>query len=80
MGVVVLVLFLWRSTKEDRGQNVSRKNAVANNNKKRGGKSGNVDAAFIKKIKDLLRIVIPNYSCKEFKYVIILTLLLVLRT
>jgi len=42
--------------------------------------SGNVDAAFIDKIKGLIKIVIPNYTCKEFKYISILTLLLILRT
>jgi ABC-type uncharacterized transport system fused permease/ATPase subunit len=42
--------------------------------------SGNVDAQFWTRIKELLKIVVPNYTCKEFKYLIILTLLLVLRT
>lgn len=51
-----------------------------NAKKKMNGKSGNVDSAFWKKIKELIKIVIPNKSCKEAKYVIILTLLLILRT
>ena len=78
MGVVVLVLFLWKSTASDHGK---QKNInVKNLQKKKGGKSGNVDAAFWKKIKELIAIVIPNKSCKEFKYLVILTLLLILRT
>jgi len=28
----------------------------------------------------LIKIMVPNYTCKEFKYIIVLTLLLVLRT
>jgi ATP-binding cassette subfamily D (ALD) long-chain fatty acid import protein len=39
-----------------------------------------VDAAFWKRIKELLRVVIPTYTGKEAKYIITLTLLLILRT
>jgi len=39
-----------------------------------------VDADFFKKIKRLIKIVLPNYTCKESKYLVILTLLLILRT
>jgi len=84
MGVVVVVLFLWNTTSADRGQTVTAKmkaNQLKSKNRRlmnRG--SGNVDAQFWKRIKDLLKIVIPSYNCKEFKYLSILTLLLVLRT
>jgi ATP-binding cassette subfamily D (ALD) protein 3 len=39
-----------------------------------------VDAQFFARIKKLLKVAVPGYTSKEFKYVIILTLLLVLRT
>ena len=42
--------------------------------------SGNVDAAFWTKIKDLLKIVVPKFWCKETKYLGVLTILIVLRT
>jgi hypothetical protein len=44
------------------------------------GGSGNVDAAFMEKIQKLIGVVLPNWSCKEVRYLIILTLLVVLRT
>jgi ATP-binding cassette subfamily D (ALD) long-chain fatty acid import protein len=43
-------------------------------------RSGNVDAAFVQKIKELLRVAVPGWSSKEMKYLVILTLLLILRT
>ena len=39
-----------------------------------------MDAQFFARIKKLLKVAVPGYTSKEFKYVIILTLLLVLRT
>ena len=42
--------------------------------------SGNVDAEFWKRIKELIRVVIPDMYCKEIKYIILLTIMLVLRT
>jgi hypothetical protein len=81
MGVVAIVLLLWRSTKEDRGRadaaNV-KTGGQTRKHKLRG--TGLIDAAFWKNVKKLIKIVIPNYTCKEFKYLVILTLLLVLRT
>lgn len=41
---------------------------------------GLFDAEFFKRVKKLLSVVIPSYSCKEAKYVAILSLLLILRT
>ena len=35
---------------------------------------------FYAKINKLLKVVVPNYTCKESKYLVILSLLLVLRT
>lgn len=46
--------------------------------KKKG--QGNVDAVFFAKIKNLLNTVVPRANCKESKYLVILSLLLVLRT
>lgn len=80
MGIVVLVMFLWGSTSEDRGQakRTGPGERVKRVHKLRG--SGNVDGQFMEKIQGLLKIVIPSYTCKEAKYVTILTLLLILRT
>lgn len=39
-----------------------------------------MDAVFVEKIKQLLKVAVPGWSSKEVKYLIILTLLLVLRT
>lgn len=39
-----------------------------------------MDAEFWKRIKYLIKIVVPNFTCKEFKYLVTLTLLLMLRT
>jgi ATP-binding cassette subfamily D (ALD) protein 3 len=39
-----------------------------------------VDNQFFDTIKELIGIVVPNRNCKETKYLIILTLLLILRT
>lgn len=41
---------------------------------------GNVDAHFIARIKELAKIAVPSYSCKETKYLLVLTVLLVIRT
>ena len=41
---------------------------------------GNVDAIFFEKIKKLINVVVPKLNCKESKYLVILSLLLVLRT
>ena len=85
MGVVAIILLLWGSTKADRGSNVAKRNIkdakggkAPRQHKLRG--SGNVDAQFIEKIKGLLKITVPSYNCKESKYLVILTLLLILRT
>jgi len=45
----------------------------------KGGK-GNVDAVFIERIKELLKIVIPHSKTKEVLYIAVLTGLLVVRT
>jgi ATP-binding cassette subfamily D (ALD) long-chain fatty acid import protein len=39
-----------------------------------------VDAAFWKKLHKLVTIVLPNWSCREARYIYILTILLVVRT
>ena len=72
-----MVLLLWGSTSGDRG-NSARK--YQKGGKRKSVKGGLVDADFMKKIKRLLKIVFPNYTCKESKYIAILTLLLILRT
>ena len=41
---------------------------------------GNVDGLFWKRIKKLLRHVLPSWTCKEAKYIYVLTILLVVRT
>ena len=46
---------------------------------KQGGK-GNVDKIFWKRIKILLKIVLPSWKTKEFAFLVILTGLLVIRT
>lgn len=46
--------------------------------KKKG--QGNVDAVFFEKIKRLCNTVVPQANCKETKYLVILSLLLILRT
>ena len=81
VAVCVVLVFLWKSTAKDRGE---RKAATVQgqiqSRRKKNFKGGNVDAEFWRRIKALLKIAVPNYSCKEFKYIIILTLLLALRT
>ena len=47
---------------------------------KRGMKGGNVDAAFYAKIRNLIKVVVPSWNCKESKYLLLLTLMLALRT
>lgn len=74
---MAVVALLWGTTSGDRG-NSARK--YQKGGKRRTAKGGLVDADFMKKIKKLLKIVFPNYSCKESKYIAILTLLLILRT
>ncbi len=39
-----------------------------------------MDKEFYAKIRQLVKVAVPNFHCKEFKYLVILTLLLVLRT
>ena len=39
-----------------------------------------MDSAFLKKIRELIKIVIPRWNCKETKYIALLTMMLVLRT
>jgi len=81
LGVCVVVLLLWKSTKGDRGSFDKNNNDVSpqpRKHKLRG--SGLIDDAFWKNVKKLIKVAIPNYTCKEFKYLITLTLLLVLRT
>jgi hypothetical protein len=80
--MVVIILFLWGSTRDDRqgkmNRNLSRNDKFKP--KKQAYRGGNVDAAFMEKIQNLIKVVMPNWTCKESKYVAILTLLLVLRT
>lgn len=72
-------MFLWGSTKEDRGQTSSKSaSKPARKHNLRG--SGNVDSAFMEKIQQLIKIVVPTWTCKESRYLMILTLLLILRT
>lgn len=75
---MAVVLLLWGSTSGDRGNSARKyqKGGV----KRRSSKGGLVDAEFMKRIKKLLKIVFPSKTCKESKYIAILTLLLVLRT
>jgi len=77
--VVSLVALLWGSTAKDRGQSISTISAADKTKKLKKGQ-GLVDAEFYKRVQRLLKIVVPNYSCKESKYIAILSLLLVLRT
>ena len=42
--------------------------------------AGNVDAKFWERIKALLKVVMPTWTCKEGKYLALLTLMLALRT
>lgn len=77
--MTVAVLFLWNSTSNDRGK-LSKKRASKVQKSGSLRVSGNVDAAFMERIQKLMKIVIPDWSCKESKYILILTLLLVLRT
>lgn len=75
------MLFLWGSTSDDRGeQNLRARRNAPQHRSKTGHKGGNVDNVFLKRIKSLLKVVFPSWTCKESKYVVILTLLLVLRT
>jgi hypothetical protein len=82
MGIAVVMLFLVGSTSSERSAskrvNQINKGAGGSNNKK--FKGGNVDAAFWKRIQHLLKVVVPSYTCKEARYIVILTMLLVLRT
>mmetsp|Transcript_8599 Transcript_8599/g.6083 ORF Transcript_8599/g.6083 Transcript_8599/m.6083 type:complete len:85 (+) Transcript_8599:113-367(+) len=47
--------------------------------KKKGGK-GNVDKEFFERIKQLIKIVIPRTDCQESRYIVVLSVLLVVRT
>jgi ABC-type uncharacterized transport system fused permease/ATPase subunit len=80
VGIVVLVLFLWGSTAEDRGREITKSSKAKAQRVHKFRGSGNVDAAFMEKIQGLIKVVVPSWTCKESKYLIILTLLLVLRT
>lgn len=81
MGIAVVMLFLVGSTSSERSAskrvNQINKGAGSNNKKFKGG---NVDGAFWKRIQHLLKVVVPSYTCKEARYIVILTMLLVLRT
>ena len=74
---MAVLLLLWGSTSGDRGNSARKYNKGKG---RRQSKGGLVDADFMKKIKRLIKIVFPSKSCKESKYIVILTLLLVLRT
>lgn len=76
---MAIAVLLWGSTKADRGE-ATRKLDGKTIKTKRGTKGGNVDAEFIKRIKNLIKIVVPSWSCKEAKYLLLLTLMLALRT
>lgn len=78
-GAVAIAVLLWSSTKADRGESTRKLDGKVLKTK-RGGKGGNVDAAFWKRIKALLKVVIPSWNCKETKYLLLLTLMLGLRT
>ena len=83
-GACVLILLLWGSTSKDR----VRRPITATTKHSKGGAElktkkkgqGNVDAVFWNKIKTLIKVVVPRTNCKETKYLVILSLLLVLRT
>ena len=80
VGMTVVILFLWGSTKEDRSARAAGKGNDAPRRKHKLKGSGNVDGPFMEKIQSLLKIVVPTWTSKESKYIVILTLLLVLRT
>ena len=75
-----MVLFLWGSTADDRGRSERKYEKAKPKRVHRFKGSGNVDADFMDKIQGLLKVVVPTWTCKEVKYLCILTLLLVLRT
>jgi len=41
---------------------------------------GNVDMAFWNKLSKLVKIVLPNFACREARYIYFLTILLIVRT
>ena len=75
---MVIVLLLWSTTKADRGK-MNKTHAGGRGGEKKKG-VGNVDSLFISRIKELAKIAVPNWHCKETKYLAVLTVLLVLRT
>ena len=79
LGAVSIAVLLWSSTKADRGE-ATRKLDGKTINKKRSQKGGNVDPIFWKRIRRLLTVVVPEWNCKETKYLLLLTLMLALRT
>lgn len=79
IGAVVIILLLWGSTSKDRGAHTTRQASKNQSKSKRKGQ-GNVDNVFFEKIQKLLKNVVPSANCKESKYLVILSLLLVLRT
>jgi hypothetical protein len=78
VGVLAVVALLWGSTRADRGSSARKYAKKAKG--PRSSKGGLVDGEFFARIKRLIKIVFPTYTCKESKYIVILTLLLILRT
>jgi ATP-binding cassette, subfamily D (ALD), peroxisomal long-chain fatty acid import protein len=79
-GIAVIAILLLGVFKPKNPNHEKRIKDLKSPKNKRISGSGNVDAQFFERIKHLLKIVIPGFNSKEFKYVTVLTLLLVLRT
>ena len=76
-GIVVVFALLYGVSAQDRGQ--ERKGGSSVQVKKLKN-NGNVDGTFLKRIRDLLNVVIPTWTCKEAKYAGMLAILICLRT
>lgn len=75
---MALILYKATSGKKPR-RNASELGSDRAGGGKKGGR-GNVDELFWIRIKKLVKIVLPSYTCKEARYIYVLTALLVVRT
>lgn len=76
----LLALIIYKSTagkKSREGQSSGGRSGDKGDRKK--GR-GNVDELFWIRIRKLVKIVLPSYTCREARYIYILTILLVVRT
>lgn len=77
--LLALIIYKVSTGKKSRsGQQSQGRSGASSQDRKKG--RGNVDELFWIRIKKLVKIVLPSYTCREARYIYILSVLLVVRT